>query len=68
MKIKRTEFVGEYQIIRGIEDSTPNPVATEDEAFHHVTVAEYRAMSEVELEKLFNQHIIDASSVCVGNF
>jgi hypothetical protein len=61
VKIKRIEFIGEYKIIRGIEDATPDPVATENEAFHHVTVAEYRAMSEAELEELFNQHIIYAA-------
>jgi hypothetical protein len=60
MKIKRTETIGKYKIIRGIEDPSPNPVATEDEAFHHVTVAEYRAMSEAELERLFNQHTVYA--------
>jgi hypothetical protein len=60
LKLKRFEFIGEYKIILRIEDPTPNPVATETEAFHHVTVAEYRAMSEAELEKLFNQHIIYA--------
>jgi hypothetical protein len=60
MKTKRTESIGEYKIIRGIDNPTPNPVATEEEAFHHVTVAEYRAMSEAELKELFNQHIIYA--------
>jgi ClpP class serine protease len=60
MKVKRTESIGEYKIIRDVEDPTPNPVATEDEAFHHVTVAEYRAMTEAELKELFNQYIIYA--------
>jgi hypothetical protein len=60
MKTKRTESIGKYTIIRGSDDPTPNPVATEDEAFHHVTVAEYRAMSETELKELFNQHIVYA--------
>jgi hypothetical protein len=60
MKIKRTESIGEYKIIRDIEDPTPNPVATEDEAFHHVTVAEYKAMSEAELKELFNQYVVYA--------
>jgi hypothetical protein len=60
MKTKRTVLIGEYKIIQGVDDPTPNPVATEDEAFHHVTVAEYRAMSEAELKELFNQHIVYA--------
>jgi hypothetical protein len=60
MKIKRTELIEEYKIIRDIEDPTPNPVATEDEAFHHVTVAEYKAMSEAELKELFNQFVVYA--------
>jgi ClpP class serine protease len=60
MKTKRTELIGGYKIIQGIDDPTPNPVATEDEAYHHVTVAEYRAMSEAELKELFNQHIVYA--------
>jgi hypothetical protein len=60
MKTKRTVLIGEYKIILGVDDPTPNPVATEYEAFHHVTVAEYRAMSEAELKELFNQHIVYA--------
>jgi hypothetical protein len=60
IKTKRTKSIGKYKIIRGIDDPTPNPVATEDEAFHHVTVAEYRAMSEEELKEPFNRHIVYA--------
>jgi hypothetical protein len=60
VKIKRTESIGEYKIIQGISDPAPNPVATETEAFHHITVAEYRAMSEAELKELFSQHIVYA--------
>jgi hypothetical protein len=68
MKIKRTESIGEYKIIRGIDDPVPNPVATEEEAFRHVTVAEYRAMSEEAIKELFNQHIVYANPGPGGAF
>jgi hypothetical protein len=68
MKIKRTESIWEYKIIRGIEAPSPNPVATETEAFHHITVAEYRSMSEVELKELFSHYIIYADPGTDGVF
>jgi hypothetical protein len=58
MKVVRTEMNGGYQIIRGIENPAPDPAATENEAFRHVTVAEYKTMSQEKIQELFNQHIM----------